>query len=213
MLELQQALADQQEKNTVLEQQSAAEALRIKSEAGRSAQDLQKYATEKQQLSGELTKVRGRVAALESELQEANACIASAGEQSDDVVKSLREENSSLSERLLAQEAQLQDLQGRLDSAARSDADSQSALDDSLQRLESELDAANGTIEALREEVCTVAAAGEAAGQQLAGQTSEQLENLKSEHAQALAAMERELAQARQAGNEARAASRAARSR
>ncbi|MDH5515157.1 MAG: cyclic nucleotide-binding domain-containing protein, partial [Gammaproteobacteria bacterium] len=202
LLELQQTLADQQEKNAALEQQSAAEVLRIRSGADRSAQDLQMLATEKQQLTGELTQMRGRVAALESKLQEANASIASAGEQSDDVVKTLREENSSLSDRLHAQESQLQDLQERLDAAARSGDDSQSVLDDSLQRLKSDLDAANRTIESLREEIRTVTAAADAAAQQLAGQASARLEGLESEHAQALAAMERELEQARQTGSE-----------
>lgn len=202
LLELQQTLADQQVKNAALEQQSAAEVLRIRSGADRSAQDLQKLATEKQQLTGELTQMRGRVAALESKLQEANASIASAGEHSDDVVKTLREENSSLSERLHAQESQLQDLQERLDAAARSGEDSQSVMDESLQHLKSDLDAANRTIDSLREEIRTVTAAADEAGRQLAGQASARLEGLESEHAQALAAMEHELEQARQAGSE-----------
>lgn len=202
LLELQQTLADQQVKNAALEQQSAAEVLRIRSGADRSAQDLQKLATEKQQLTGELTQMRGRVAALESKLQEANASIASAGEHSDDVVKTLREENSSLSERLHAQESQLQDLQERLDAAARSGEDSQSVMDESLQHLKSDLDAANRTIDSLREEIRTVTAAADEAGRQLAGQASARLEGLESEHAQALAVMEHELEQARQAGSE-----------
>ncbi len=202
LLELQQTLADQQVKNAALEQQSAAEVLRIRSGADRSAQDLQKLATERQQLTGELTQMRGRVAALESKLQEANASIASAGEHSDDVVKTLREENSSLSERLHAQESQLQDLQERLDAAARSGEDSQSVMDESLQHLKSDLDAANRTIDSLREEIRTVTAAADEAGRQLAGQASARLEGLESEHAQALAAMEHELEQARQAGSE-----------
>jgi formylglycine-generating enzyme required for sulfatase activity/rhodanese-related sulfurtransferase len=200
LLELQQALAEQQEKNTALEQQSVAEVLRIKSEASRSEQDLQKLVNEKQEQSGELTELRGRAAALESELQNANARIASTGEQDDAAVKTLREENSSLSMRLQAQDAQLQELQEQLKATAQSDADKLLTRDESLQRLESELDAANRTIESLRDEVSSVTAASEAAGQQNA-EHGEQLEALKADHAQALTAMQGELEQARQAAS------------
>ncbi|MGB5260110.1 MAG: SUMF1/EgtB/PvdO family nonheme iron enzyme [Gammaproteobacteria bacterium] len=193
--ELQRTVVAEQNKNSVLEQQAAAESARREAQSGKTEKDLQELVAVRQRLEGELTAARGRVAALEGELQNAAAATSSSQEQIDTAIEALREENGRLADQIASLEAANTDLKCDLDAASVAGDDRQREREGALNSLGQELASAQETIKALQQENQTLRE-----GQQGAeGRLHEQ-----ADHVAELEAMRHELTAAQQTSAESK---------
>ncbi|NNJ94569.1 MAG: cyclic nucleotide-binding domain-containing protein, partial [Halobacteria archaeon] len=193
--ELQRTLIAEQEKNTTLEQQAAAESARREAQSGKAEKDFRELVTARQQLEGELTAARGRVAALEGELQDTAAASSSSQEEIDAAAQALREENSRLSEQLAALQAESAGLKNDLDDVSVASNERQSEHEGQVGVLSSELADAQANIKALQEENLELVEGRRSAEERLEEQ---------AEHEVTLDKLRQELAAEQQAGADLR---------